>query len=714
MSRRNRDPGVTRVRLSECARAALMVGAALFSAVGWTQAAPDMSQWRCRLCPFERGTDAQYTAGTAYVSDDAARFGNANGYDHEGAYLLADGAGRFADDSQRIIWGFDDLGVDARALSLEGNRGGAIDYRLSYRGLPYYLYDTTSSVFRQSAPGRLVLPAGWVRAPVTSQMSSLDSSLAPVDIKSRRDMLDLGIKLRPRSSTQVYADYRRQERTGTTISGASFFNTSSQLPRPIDQSTDELAVGLRYLAGHGTVDFAYRGSFFDNRLRALTWDNPFTSPPGAEQGALAESPDNSFQSLSVDGTFRFLEHTTVTFSAGLGHGEQDEALLPYTVNSQLTASALPRATLDGAVDTSHVALTASARPWSRVRLRASYRYDERDNRTPIDLWNGVITDSFNSVDIRSNVAYDFRRERVNLVADANVTSGLKLSAGYDYTTLDRSQQEVAAQTENGGWGRVRWRFAPGFELSARRGTERRDIDHYDTALAVELQQNPLLAKYNLAYRFRTYADLTLTAAGSERPYTVALSTFYADDDYARSRLGLTSDRDRRLAADFGWTFTPHISVYASASDEKIDARQTGSESFALPDWSAMNTDRFQTLAGGLRLQQIPPRFDLTLDVSVADGATAIDLVRGTVEDPFPKLRSRLDGLRFEAVYHRSSRLSVLLDLRYEHLDTEDWALAGVEPATVAELLGLGADPFHYNVVVLGAGVTYRLGTEERR
>jgi hypothetical protein len=222
-----------------------------------------------------------------------------------------------------------------------------------------------------------------------------------------------------------------------------------------------------------------------------------------------------------------------------------------------------------------------------------------------------------------------------------------------------------------------------------------------------LLQNPLLAKYNLAYRFRTYADLTLTAAGSERPFTVALSTFYADDDYTRSRLGLTSDRDRRVAADFGWTFTSHVSLYASASDEKIDARQTGSESFSLPDWTSIHTDRFQTLAGGVRLEQIPPRFDLTLGVSIADSATAIDLTRGTVDDAFPDLRSRLDGLRFEAVYHRSSRLSILLELRYEHLDTEDWALAGVEPDTISGLLGLGADPFHYNVTVVSAGATYR-------
>jgi MtrB/PioB family decaheme-associated outer membrane protein len=706
MLRRVRDPGVMAVRLAGIPLAPLTAAAALWSAAGFGQAAPDMSQWRCRLCPFEQGTQAQYTAGTAYVSDDAARFGDGNGYDEQGAYLLANGDGRHADDNQRITWRFDNLGLDARSLSLDGNRGW-IDYRLRYRELPHYLFDTASTVFREDGTGRLVLPATWVRAPATSQMSALGASLAPVGIGSQRDRLDLGIELRPRDAFAAYADYERQERTGTTISGASFFNTTSQLPRPIDQSIDELTLGLRYLTGHGTLNFAYRGSFFDNALSALTWDNPFTSAPGAGQGSFAESPDNSYQSLSIDGAFRFRAHTALTFSAGRGRGEQNESLLPYTINSELAASVLPRTTLDGAVDTSHVALTASTRVGSRIRLKTSYRYDEHDNRTPIDVWTRVITDSFMSTDSESNVAYDFKRRRLNLVANADVSSRLELSAGYDHTTLDRSEQEVAGQTTDGGWGRLRWRFAPGFELSLRRGTEERDVDRYDTALASELLQNPVLAKYNLAYRYRTYADATFTAAGSQRPFTVALSTFYADDDYTRSRIGITSDKDRRIAADFGWTFTPRVSFFASASSETIDARQSGSESFALPDWTAAHSDRFRTLSSGLRLDQIPPRFDLTIDASVANSGTAIDLTRGTIGDTLPDLRSRLDALRVKAVYHHSSRLSIPLELRYEHLDTDDWALAGVDPATIAGVLGLGADPFRYNVVVIGAGATYR-------
>jgi len=682
--------------------------AAAFAGSAWAQSAPDRSQWRCRLCPFERGTAVETTSGASYASEDAARFADGNGYDRQGGYLLLDGAGRYADDRQRIVWRLEDLGLDARHVSLDGNRTGALTYRLDYRELPHYLFDTTATVFRQGLGGELELPAQWVRAPVTAQMTALDASLRPQTISSERDTLDLGVRIHPRASLEVYTSYRRDERTGTAIRGASFFTTTSQLAAPIDEYSEEVGAGVKYALARGNLDFGYRASFFDNRLDTLRWDNPFAGAPGTELGRMAEAPDNRYQTVSIGGGFRLLERTALVFSTGVGRGEQNEALLPYTSNIQLATQALPRSSLDGVVDTTHLAVTVTSRPWERLRLKAAYRYDERDNRTPAALWNRVIADTVGSTEVRSNPAYDFERGKLRLGADLNMSSRLRLSAGYDRTSYDRNLQEVAGQTEAGGWGRLRWRFKPGFEVTVRRGTARRDIDRYDTSLAAELLQNPLLAKYNLAYRFRTYADVAFTAAGAEHPFTFSLSALYANDDYARSRLGLTDDKDRRIGADFGWTFSPHVALYASASAESIDARLAGSEAFGEPDWRAENRDRFRTLAAGVRLEQIPPRFDLTIDASRSRGATAIGLLAASGGD-FPELRSDLDAVRVEAIYHRSTRIDVLLGLRYEGFDAKDWALEGVGPATIPHVLSMGAEPYHYGPFVLSAGVTYRWG-----
>ena len=133
--------------------ASLLPLASLLAVVAAPQALaqrrPDTSTWHCRLCRFEPGTEVEVTSGTTYVSDAAARFGDATGYDREGAYLLAGSDGRFTNDRQRIVWHAEDLGLDARSVGLDGSVGGTIGYRVRYRELPHYLFDTTATVFRQ-------------------------------------------------------------------------------------------------------------------------------------------------------------------------------------------------------------------------------------------------------------------------------------------------------------------------------------------------------------------------------------------------------------------------------------------------------------------------------------------------------------------------------------------------------------------------------------
>lgn len=539
-------------------------------------------------------------------------------------------------------------------------------------------------------------------------MTALADSLTPLVIGSQREIADFGIRFRPRQAMQVFVDYNRQQQAGTTLSGGSFFNSTSLLPQSIDRATDEIDVGVRLLNDHGTLGLSYRGSFFDNALQTIRWQNPFSGAPGAEFGELAAAPDNSFQGLSVDGTYHFGEQTSLTFSAGMGHGEQNAALLPYTTNTQLGSAALPRTALEGAVDTSHIALAATTNVWSGLHLRATYRYDRRDNTTPIALWQRVIADTFNTSAMEANPAYDFDRERLSLDASARFSRKFELLAGYDYRATDRPGQEVAGQTEQEGWTGLKLRAADRFDLTVRRGTARRDIDHYDTMIASAYLQNPLLAKYNLAYRFRRYADLQLTASGTARPYTLSFASFYADDAYTQSRIGLTRDRNRRLSGDFGWTFSRHLSVYSNVSDERILARLSGSEAFAAPDWESTHTDRFRTYSIGMKLAEVPARLDLLIDASVATGTTAVQMASGTGDEAFPELRSALATLRLTALYHRSAQLSIQFQLRLERLDTEDWALEGVEPATVPELLSMGADPFNYDVAVVGVGARYRL------
>jgi hypothetical protein len=43
---------------------------------------------------------------------------------------------------------------------------------------------------------------------------------------------------------------------------------------------------------------------------------------------------------------------------------------------------------------------------------------------------------------------------------------------------------------------------------------------------------------------------------------------------------------------------------------------------------------------------------------------------------------------------------------FEKVRSDDWSLAGVDPATVSNLLSLGADPFNYEVNVVYLSFRY--------
>ena len=675
----------------------------------------DTSEWKCEYCPFDDGYRAEVDAGVGYVSDDVARFGNGTGRDAKEAFIGLGGAGRYLKDGTEVSWYAEDLGEDSRVLNISGGRSGKFELGLDYRDLPYRLFDSTSTIFGSSGTGVLSLPAAWVPAGTTAGFTALDASLAPVNIEKDRQIIEFGAKYLPTRKIKLYANYSRQKRDGVSVMSGSRFTQSAFLPRPVDDYTDQINAGARFSVGSLNLGLAYFGSFYRNDVDSLTWDNPYTTTPGAEQGRLALEPDNDFQQLSLTGVYRTAAlNTVVAFSTALGRGKQNVVFLPYTINSTLPITTLPSPSLDGQVDTSNFALTIISRPYKRTNIRFSYRYDERDNQTPVSTWSRVITDTFPNGGAEANVPYSFERAKLNLSGSLKLFDTVKVSAGYDRTELDRDFQEVASQTEDSGWGKVRWRPTSYLEASFRGGAATREIDAYDTDLAISLGQNPLLRKYNLAYRYREFAEFTLLASMPQRPVSVGISYLFADDSYTESELGITDSEEGRLNVDFSWSVSDTTLLYLSAGGDAIDAIQLGSETLAGPVWQASHEDSFRHYGGGFRIAGLNEKVDLTLDYTRSDGETEIIFAGQNVSTiPLPKLESSMDSLRLAVNYKMSERIDFNLGLRYERFETVDWALDGVQPDTIPVVLTMGADAYDYDVWVVGFGIRYRIGKQDK-
>ena len=687
-----------------------LIALAFLPAVGMAQV--DTSDWACESCPFDEGYRASVDVGAIAVDDDQARFGSYTGFDEKGTYANVNGYGRYNGDGYRVDYVIEDLGLDSRAFDMSIGSEGLFEFRLGYRDLPYRRFDTTRSIFDVSTGDVLNLPSGWVTAGTTDQMTQLSSSQLTTPIGTDRQILDVGVDWDAGDAFTVFANFQRQKRDGIDIVSGTSFAQSSLLPRWIDFETDRVDAGVSYTTENTSLTLGYYGSFFTNENTSLFWETPFTASPSTSRLQMAREPGNDFSQVSLSGTYLLDQWDTVlAFSAATGRGEQNGSLLPYTINPDIVTTALPTTALDAQVDTIDYAFTVTARPLDKVRVKFAYRYDERDNKTPVYDWNRVIVDLLSSGDIEQNTPYSYDRGYLTLSGEYAFSRELRVSAGYERREVNRDFQEVAEQITDTGWGQLRWKPAPWLDLRAKGGASRRGVERYDETVAASFGQNPLLRKYNLAYRYREFGEVVATITPAETPVSFSASALFADDDYKDSLVGMNGSEEFRATFDASWAVSESAAVYLVWGRDAIDAHQTGAENFGFWDWSAFHEDTFDHIGAGLSWQPDDGKFGLSFSYDRGTGETKImlDSLSGGRSD-LPTLESTLDAARAEASYVFSDRLEGTFELRYERFDLKDFAL--VSPTTLPGVLTLGAEPYDYDVVAFGFGVRYRFGTEE--
>ena len=669
----------------------------------------DTSDWVCEYCPFEEGMGGDYDVGATNVSDDSAYFGNATGYGEQGTYANLDAHGGYAGEQNRVRWNVEDLGLDSRVVNIEAGKPGHYNFTFDWSELPYRQFFTTSTVFADAGNASLTLPSDWVRAPTTSGFTALDSNLVSRPIESDRQNLGLGGRYDVNRRLSISADYRQRNNEGVRMFGGSTYTGASLLPAPFDYTTDEVEIGLRYGSPQAFVGVSWYLSDFDNKYDSLGWQQPFTTAPGAESPQIAQAPDNRFQQVRLSGGYAFQEwRTVVNATAAIGQIEQDAAFLAYTTNPNLSPEPLPRTSLDGQVDTTNVTLSLNSRPLPKTRLRASYRYDRRDNQTSTAIYNRVIADTFLGGP-EVNFPFSYKRNKLAIAADWDALSSLRFTAGIERKDHDRTLQEVTSQEEFLTYGRVRARPAQAFEIDARYGTSRRDIDNYNEALAVFNGQNPLMRKYNLAYRFREFMDVRVSWSPGNLPIGLSVKALLAEDNYTQSELGLTSGDEESYSADFNWFIGQNASLFLNAGVDGLESSQLGSESFGDADWRATNDDTFTSWGGGFNIDNIAERFDIRLSALTSRGESKIGINSASSgADQFPDLETDLDRVRLDFLYRQSAALEFTLGAMYQRFKTSDWALQGVTPDAVPLLFSLGAEPYNEENVIVSFGVRYRM------
>ena len=669
----------------------------------------DFSQWRCKYCEFEKGTSTSLELGLGYVSDDSFKFGEYTGLQEHGLIVIGNAQSRYRNVKNASYWDIaaNDLGLDTRSIELEGGKQGRYKLSFFYAELPHYISDSARTPFIGSGGNRLSLRPGWVYAGSTNGMAALGSHLRDINLETKRTRMGVGASYVPARHWETSINYRHETHEGKQRIAGSFYFNAAEFAQPVDYTTDLIDVAASYSGNSWQAKLAYHGSIFKNTNDSLTWGNPYTPiVPGAVEGELSLPPDNQFHQALGSIALRLGTASRLMADVAFGRMTQNENYLSATTNAMLTVSPLPAASLDGRVDTVNANVKWHAALNDKFRMNAAYRYSDRNNKSPRNTYEWVITDASIATP-RTNVPYSYTRDTFKLDGEYRLTKGAKTSVGYDYQQYERTYQEVEESKEHTIWASLIARSLGDTNLSLRVAHANRDKDGYQVIAGVDSPENPLMRKYNMANRNRDTLGVRMDFMATELT-NMGISVDLANDDYPDSSIGLTSSRESILGFDFSTHLTMYTIYNVYLSFEEISSDVSGSQLYSIPDWSGSMSDRFNTAGMGINHSLMNNKADIGIDYVFTHSLGEISIVGGGSGSRLPDLDTTLYSVKVYGNYRLSDKLELKGTYWYEYFSSSDWAFDGVGEATIPTTLSLGQDSPSYNVNVLMLSMRYNL------
>lgn len=619
----------------------------------------------CEDCPDYSGWSKWIELGIGSQSDDAYHFGRYSGQEEEGAYINAnaEAAYRAKTGGGYMNARVRDLGLDSRNVMVEAGRQGKYGVAVEYDQVPNFL---------KQYPG--------------------------VAIKTERERTGVKFSAVPGKDWEITGFYRHEEKDGTKEVGSTFgFSQTRILAAPVSYETNDFGLNLGYKGERLQALIAYSGSLFNNGHDAITWPNSL--PPPAT-GQIAEAPDNQSHQISALLGYQLSDRTRLGAKLAFGRMTQDQDFLAYGTSSGFPATS----NLDGEVKTTLVKLDISSRPSPRLRLEGSYTYSDRDNNTPVNTYNYVITDTVVSPDARQNRPYSFEQNLLRLKAGYRLPKDMDISGGFDYDKMERSHQQVKETEEKTLWAKLKLRPTDTVETTFKLSHGSRDASAAVVSSPGAAYQNPSYPESGVVYPGMTLpnplmlafelADRTRDKVGFDVSYnpqaklTLGFALDYYKDDYKNMELGLTEATGLSLTPNLTYLFSEDLTASAYYSYEKLKSGQSGREWIAglhIDDWAESDSNTTQMVGLSLNWKAIPDKLDVGADLVYADFTGKI---RFENEPALPDLSSTLTAIGVHGIYKKSDQLSFRADYRYERYKDSDWANIPESLLTTVDTLGV--------------------------
>ena len=625
--------------------------------------------FQCKRCPQVAGYTGTIGVNAAYIDSDDIHSGNAFGTDNDGANGSVD-----ADLHYRNTAGYKakfqahQLGLDNGFAHLEAGKSGHYKLVADYQQLTRY----------QSGDARSQL---WYKDGVLTPSEHTQIQ----ELSLQRNKAGLGLSY-GQDFYQAYVRYEHENKTG-------YQSSSIVTPRPVnfglpvDANTDNLTAGLSLSGDSWTTNLNYFVSQYKNDVDALSLPYLYD--------VFAPAPDNQAHQISLSGQYQ-LNRTVMSGRLASGKMTQDDNLIQMSGN--------PLQNWDGEVDTLDGKLSVTSLLSNKLRLGGSVDYSKRDNKGSV--WefaqyevNGI------SGAFKQNIPLDTERRGIKLNASYRLSSDYRLQAGYDRKEMERSYGDREQTNDDALWAKLNVRALDDIKLKFKASLDNRGGSEYQTSELTSSETNPLLRKYYLADRKRTAFEAKFNHTPTSW-LSVDMTARYAKDDYNETQLGLTESEDYGYDINLGLQLNAHLSGYAFAGQQWIDAAQAGSQGFSSPDWFADIEDEFINLGAGFNYSGLlEDRLSLGGDYLFANSASNT-LVTYDVTTPQGDYTSFNHSLKLHANYALSEEMALKLAYQYERYYDTDYAQIDVN--TVPGLTTLGSLNHNYNAHQVMLSFSYQL------
>lgn len=679
---------------------------------------------------------------------DAKRFGQYTGLNNNASALIDfekitrdDATGTWTTLTGR------NLGLDTREIGFSRQKQGDWKYGLDYneivRNDPYVINTGMTGIGTTTPTIKLIalpsMPAGWAAA--NGYLNSAPGVAgSDVELKLKRTALGLSGEKFISPELQLELNFRNEDKKGARLFGRiGLYSNDMQFspssigggngamlltPEPIDSSIRTIEAKLNFNRDKLALSGGYYGSFYTNNNGSLSPIVPSPLNRGPLNGggaacangttacsiqqiassAVALPPDNQAHQLYLSGTYAYSATTRTNFKLSYTHATQDESF----VGMGLTPAATAPASLGGVVDTTLAQLGLSMRPAKDLSINASLRYENRDDKTPIAVYNtsgkpGVLNNTTNwnsgsqtrttaKVDgiyrlpagYSASLGADWERKTTPLppANTALYTPQIIFRETLDEYGLHAGLRKAMSETLNG---------ALNFEFKQRRGDDNGWRTTTNGAGNPVVAFNPASPTANNTLadiymdRDRTKIRGNLDWDASEKLSLQAVVE-HGQDDYKRAwnvtgqpiptiagarvvtNDSLTLDASYKVSDD--WSFNG----YWTRSENRWNVNKT-----SLGDDTRNKVDTYGIGIKG----KVSPRLTMGMDIIIADDVTtftnlpstgyAAPIAGQTLPPSYlPNINYNTKKLNLFGLYEVDKKSAVKVNLVYQEFKTDDW------------------------------------------